>query len=85
LNDDDRPEVIAVDPKKHLIEILRKSADNLWISSVHFTVFDENPHYQGRHGGAFEPREMVVGDFTGDGREDIALLVHDRVLLYFQE
>jgi hypothetical protein len=32
-----------------------------------------------------EPREAVVSDFTGDGKDDIAILVHDRVLLYPQQ
>ena len=32
-----------------------------------------------------EPREVVVGDVTGDGLSDVVLLVHDRVLVYPQE
>jgi hypothetical protein len=36
-----------------------------------------------RHGG--EPREFRIGDVTRDGKPDIVLLVHDRVLVYPQE
>jgi hypothetical protein len=32
-----------------------------------------------------EPREAVIADFDGDGRNDLVVLVHDRVLLYTQE
>jgi hypothetical protein len=31
-----------------------------------------------------EPREVVVADVTGDGKKDLLLLVHDRVLIYPQ-
>jgi hypothetical protein len=32
-----------------------------------------------------EPRELAVGDLDGDGRQDLALIVHDRLLLYLQQ
>jgi hypothetical protein len=48
-------------------------------------VFEQNLHYQGRKGGNLEPREMLLSDLTGDGKLDIALLVHDRILFYMQD
>jgi hypothetical protein len=32
-----------------------------------------------------EPREAAVADITGDGKNDLIVLVHDRVLVYPQE
>jgi hypothetical protein len=32
-----------------------------------------------------EPREALVADVTGDGLNDLLVLVHDRILLYPQE
>ena len=32
-----------------------------------------------------EPRDLAVGDVTGDGRADLVLIVHDRVLVYRQD
>ncbi|HEX5054764.1 MAG TPA: VCBS repeat-containing protein [Planctomycetota bacterium] len=32
-----------------------------------------------------EPREMDVGDLDGDGRTDIVVVAHDRVLIYLQQ
>ena len=34
---------------------------------------------------ADEPRELAIGDLDGDGRDDLALIAHDRVLIYRQE
>jgi hypothetical protein len=34
--------------------------------------------------GNYEPRGMAAGDLDGDGRIDLALLCHDRVLIYTQ-
>ena len=33
---------------------------------------------------SLEPREAIVADVTGDGKKDLLLLVHDRVLIYPQ-
>ena len=40
--------------------------------------------FEGHEGGT-EPRESAIADVTGDGRADLILLVHDRVLVYPQD
>ena len=32
-----------------------------------------------------EPREAVVSDVTGHGKNDLVVLVHDRILVYPQQ
>ena len=32
-----------------------------------------------------EPRAFEAGDLDGDGRNDLAVLCHDRILVYLQE
>ena len=56
-----------------------------WQSVMHFRVFEKNMHYRGRQGGQREPREILVEDLNGDGKDDFALLVHDRLLTYLQQ
>ena len=36
-------------------------------------------------GDFIEPREAVVDDVTGDGKNDLIIIVHDRILVYPQE
>ena len=55
-----------------------------WKSSLHFEVFEKNLHYQGKKGGLYEPREGLISDLNGDGLDDLAFLVHDRLLIYRQ-
>jgi len=85
LNNDGRLDLACIDPDKNLIEILSQDPAGVWQSRMHFKVFEKDAHFQGRRGSAQEPRETVISDVTGDGKQDLILLVHDRVLIYPQE
>lgn len=84
LNDSDGPEFLLIDGQNNVLEIMKWHAPDDWESALHFNVFEEDVHYGGRTGAPLEPREVILGDFTGDGKQDIAMLVHDRLLLYPQ-
>jgi len=85
LNHDGREEIVVVDSvESRIMEILTSDAGRDWRSTLHFTIFEADPHYQGRTGTNREPRELLIADLTADGKADLALLVHDRVLLYPQ-
>jgi hypothetical protein len=78
-------EVLAMDSRdSHVVEILRPGDNDLWTSLLHFTVFEVDLHYEGQQGSVHQPREIVVADLTNDGLQDLALVVHDRVLIYPQ-
>lgn len=78
------PDLVAVDSSNHVVEIL-SPVEGDWKSQLYWKIFEQNMHYQGRTGGKLEPRQVVVSDFNGDGREDFAFLVHDRILFYLQD
>ncbi len=85
-DNDGQSELILLDAVSHMLEILKFSKQsNSWESIMHFFVFDENLHYEGRTGAPFEPREIISGDFNNDSKVDFALLVHDRILIYSQD
>jgi len=85
LNGDGRDEIVALDRTSNLLELLAPAAaaGQPWKSLSHFPIFEENIHFRGRKGQT-SVREVLIGDFTGDGRQDLLLLVHDRVLLFPQ-
>lgn len=77
-------DLIAVDGQNHVVEIV-SGRDGSWQSRIYWEIFDQNMHYQGRTGGNLEPRQVVIADFNGNGRDDFAFLVHDRILVYPQQ
>ncbi|MDR2863787.1 MAG: VCBS repeat-containing protein [Puniceicoccales bacterium] len=74
-----------LDPVKHVLELIQSDAAGKWSSALHFTLFDDNPHYRGRRSSEIQPREARVADLTGDGLNDLVLLMHDRVFVYPQQ
>ncbi len=83
LNNDGRTDVIFLEGLRNHIEIAVYWANRLE-SVVRWRVFEQQT-FRGARTRNPEPREAVIEDFTGDGRNDLAILVHDRVLLYPQE
>lgn len=85
-NGDGQADLVCLDGRKNLLEFLSLDTKNQKFSSVlHFRTFEKNMHYQGKKGGAYEPREGLVIDLNGDRLDDLVFLVHDRLLCYYQE
>ena len=85
LNGDGMEEITAFDGNSKLLEVLTPAAaaGPGWKSLMHFVLFEENIHFRGRK-GVENVREAFIRDFTGDGKDDLLILLHDRVLLYPQ-
>jgi hypothetical protein len=80
-NHDGVRDVAAVDMAKAAIEILTSAPEGGFVRALRFQVFQgkrfaEAPDVFG------EPREVLVADVTGDGIDDVVLLVHDRLIVY---
>ncbi|MGC1296636.1 MAG: hypothetical protein WA869_16490, partial [Alloacidobacterium sp.] len=53
------------------------------VSAITFKIFERKTFRN--VADAVEPRDMAIGDVDGDGRADIVLIVHDRVLVLRQD
>jgi FG-GAP-like repeat len=84
LNQDKRKDLVFLETAKSYIDIVTFEPPHQLIPTDRWQVFEERT-FRNRRSEAPEPREAVVADLTGDGKNDLAVVVHDRVLVYPQE
>ena len=84
LNGDGFTDIALLDTQSHFVEVLDVDPAGGPRHATHFRVFEEKS-FHGGDGGGVEPREAVIADVTGDGKADLVLLVHDRILVYPQD
>lgn len=71
--------------KSRVVEIFQPASAQKWDSAMYFRVFETDPHFRGKTGLENEPHDYAALDLNGDGRLDLCLLTHDRVLLYVRQ
>ena len=65
------------------LEIATYAGDQELVPAITFKIFERKTFRNA--GDLIEPRDMAIGDVDGDGRADMVLIVHDRVLVYRQD
>ena len=82
----DRDDIALLDTaKSRVIEFFQPVNGSKWQSAMHFRVFETDPHFRGKTGLQNEPHDYAALDLDSDGRLDLCLLTHDRVLLYLRK
>jgi hypothetical protein len=84
LNNDGRKDLVFLETARNYLDLVLFSADHKLIPANRWQVFEERT-FRGRRGDLPEPREAAVADVTGDKKNDLIIVVHDRVLVYPQE
>jgi hypothetical protein len=84
LNGDGRKELIFLETAKSYIDIVTFEEPHKLVPADRWQVFEERT-FRSRRGDIPEPREAVVADVTGDGKNDLIVVVHDRIIVYPQE
>ncbi|MGZ3415637.1 MAG: hypothetical protein ACXVAT_17595, partial [Isosphaeraceae bacterium] len=79
------PDVVFTDVAEQMLEIATYAGEGEkdLLHAITFKVF-ERKIFRGV-GDMSEPRDQVVGDVDGDGREDLVLIAHDRILVLRQD
>ncbi len=83
VNGDGCPDVVFTDIGEQSLEIATFTGDKELLPAITFKIFERKTFHNA--GDMIEPRDMAIGDVDGDGRVDIVLIVHDRVLVYRQD
>ena len=82
LNGDGQVDVVLTDVIEHFIEIATFEAKKSDLAKAFsFKIFER----KNRRTPEIEPRDLALGDVDGDGRTDLILIAHDRVLVYRQD
>ena len=83
LNSDGYLDVASLDAREQMCQILTFSATRKAYLATEFEVF-QSRLFRGGDSREFEPRDATITDLTGDGRADLLLTVHDRLIIYPQ-
>jgi hypothetical protein len=81
LNRDGVRDVVALDMGKAAVEVLTTLPDGGLVRATRFQVF-QGRRFSDLPDTRGEPREMLVGDVTGDDIDDLAVIAHDRLIVY---
>lgn len=84
LDNDGRKDLVFLETGRNYIDIVVFDSKHRLRPANRWPVFEERT-FRGRGSDYPEPREAVVAEVTGDGKSDLVVLVHDRILLYPQD
>ena len=84
LDNDGRKDLVFLETARNYLDLVIFDAHHKLVPANRWQVFEERT-FRGRRTDFPEPREAVVADVTGDGKNDLIILVHDRILVYPQE
>ncbi len=87
INNDGRTDMIMVEHARNHIEILALDADIKPAPAMRFKIFEQKSYRDSKPRSKIgsEPREMTVADVTGDGKNDLVTVIHDRIIIYPQD
>jgi hypothetical protein len=87
INSDGRADIIMVEYKNNHIEILTLDPQDRPTPAMRFKIFEQKGYRDDKKQvkSAVEPRELKVADVTGDGKNDLATVIHDRIIIYPQD
>jgi hypothetical protein len=84
LNNDGRKDLVFLETARNYLDLVIFTAEHKLVPANRWQVFEERT-FRNRRADAPEPREAAVADVTGDKKNDLIVLVHDRILVYPQQ
>ena len=84
LDNDGRKDLVFLETARNYLDLVIFDANHKLVPANRWQVFEERT-FRGRRSDFPEPREAIVADVTSDGKNDLIVLVHDRILVYPQE
>jgi hypothetical protein len=79
-----RKQIVFMESAKNYLDLVLFDEKRKLVPGDRWQVFEQHT-FRGAQNALPEPREAAVADVTGDKKNDLIVLVHDRVLVYPQE
>ena len=79
-----RKQLIFMETAKNYLDLVLFDENRKLVSGNRWQVFEQHT-FRNAANAIPEPRECAVADVNGDKKNDLIVLVHDRVLVYIQE
>ena len=79
-----RKQLIFMETQKNYLDLVNFTPAGKLVAGDRWQVFESHT-FRGAQNALPEPRECAVADVTGDKKNDLIVLVHDRILVYPQE
>jgi len=79
-----RKQLVFMETAKNYLDLVYFNKNRKLVPGDRWQVFEQHT-FRGAQNGMPEPRECAVADVTGDKKNDLIVLVHDRILVYPQE
>jgi hypothetical protein len=79
-----RKQIVFMETARNYLDLVQFDANRKLVPGDRWQVFEQHT-FRGAQSAVPEPRESAVADVTGDKKNDLIVLVHDRILVYPQE
>jgi hypothetical protein len=79
-----RKDLVFLETAKNYLDLVIFDSHHKLVPANRWQVFEQHT-FRGRTDALPEPREVLVADVTGDKKNDLIVVVHDRILVYPQE
>jgi hypothetical protein len=79
-----RKDLVFMETAKNYLDLVSFTAHHKLVPANRWQVFEQHT-FRARDNALPEPREALVAEVTGDKKNDLIVLVHDRILVYPQQ
>jgi hypothetical protein len=79
-----RKDLVFMETAKNYLDLVSFSPNHKLVPADRWQVFEQHT-FRDSNNSMPEPREALISDVTGDKKNDLIVLVHDRILVYPRE
>jgi len=83
LNGDGEKDLLILDQRNRALQVLSYDPQKGFKPRIRWKIYEKKLHERSRRRGP-DVKGLLINDLNGDGRNDVALLIHDLLIVYLQ-